>query len=320
MPYTGKKLFDRAIAVIDELSDTGMVSDGQVKEYKYRAPYLLDMFQKEIAKSGDLVKTFEMSFMRKKNLLGDLNQYGIITENNGEINSYSAQGANCFYLEVDGDCTITFTENGTPLSGKYTFNGGAETDFTGAINITVPTGTTSFLPIKGILAPVSQNSTITMTITGTYYFRHNNRALCPHKYASALKVPDFKPWVKITMPDDFKSRRQIVNEFSPWQYEEGGNHRWEGNSELYVLFSYEGIIRIKYVPIPAEITSLEQTLEIDDITAQAGVYYLAKMFAISDQNTELANVCSAKYKELKAESMINTPLTPTEIVDVYGLG
>lgn len=320
MSYTGKKIFDRSIAVIDELSEGGYVNDSQIKEYKDRAPYLLDMFQKEVAKSGDLSKTFEMSCTRRKNLLGDLNQYGIIKENNGVSDPYSAIGANCFYLETDGDCTVTFTENGVPVSGKYTFNGGTETDFVGTISITVPTGTTSFLPVKGILSPASQTSTIGMVISGAYYFRHNNRALCPYKYSSALKVPDFKPWYKITMPNDFKSRMQIVNEFTPWQYESSGNHRWEGNNELYVLFSYEGIIRIKYVPIPAEIVSLDQTLEIDDITAQAGVYYLAQHFAITDQNDELAALCKAKYKELKAESMIKTALSPTEIRDVYGFG
>ena len=315
--YTCKKIFDRAISIIDELSDTGTVSDSQVKEYKNRATYLLDMFQKEVAKSGDLFKTFEVSCARKKNLLGDLNQYGIIKENNGITEEFSAIGAYCFYFEIDGDCTVTFTENGSPISGKYIFNGGAETDFVGTINITVPNGTTSFLPIKGLLNASGGN--VTMTISGQYYFKHNNRALCDKKYKSALQVPDFKPWYKIKMPDDFKSRKQIVNEFSPWQYEEGGNHRWEGNNELYVLFSYEGIIRIKYIPIPAEITSLDQELEIDDITAQAGAYYLAEHFAMADQNDGLVSLCKSKYKELKAESMIKTPLTPAEIIDVYGL-
>ena len=282
------------------------------------APYFLDMFQKEVAKSGDLYKTFEIACTRKKNLLDDLSQMGAIVENNGETNTYSAKGAYCFYLEVDGNCTVSFTEDGSNLSGRYTFNGGAETEFDGTINITVPEETTSFLPIKGVLNASGGN--VTMTISGAYYFRHNNRALCPYKFQSANKVPDFKPWVRITMPDDFKSKSQIVDEFPMWQYQTGENHKWEGNNELYVLFSYEGIIRIKYVPIPVEITNLDQTLEIDDITATAGAYYLAEHFAMSDMNDELAAACRQKYRELKAESMIKTALSPTEIIDVYGLG
>lgn len=37
-----------AIAVIDELSDAGTVSDSQVKDYKNRAPFLLDIWQHEL--------------------------------------------------------------------------------------------------------------------------------------------------------------------------------------------------------------------------------------------------------------------------------
>jgi hypothetical protein len=154
MSYTGTEIFDRAIAILDELSDTGAVVDSQIKEYKYRAPYLLDLWQKEMAKSGDFFKTFELSCFRKNNLLGDVSQMGKIIENNGETQEYSAVGAHCFYLEVDGDCTLTFTEGGANVSGTYSFNGGAETPFDGTINIAVPAGTTSFLPVKGILSAV----------------------------------------------------------------------------------------------------------------------------------------------------------------------
>ena len=314
---TAENIFNKAIVILDELTETGAITDSEIAEYKHRAPYLLDMFQKEMAKSGDLYKTFEMSFTRKQNLLGDLNHMGIIKENNGQTESYTAIGAYCFYFETDGDCTLTFTEDGVPLTGKYVFNDGDETEFNGTIDIEVPEGTTSFLPVKGILN--SHGGNVTMRISGDYYFRHNNRALCPYKYKSAKDVPDFKPWIRVKMPDDFKSRTQVISEFTSWQYEEGGNFKWEGNKELYVLFSYEGLIRIKYVPIPTEITDLNQTLEIDEITAQAGAYYLAEHFAMADMNEELAAMCRRKYRELKAESMIKLPLTPSEIKDVYGV-
>lgn len=50
MSYTGTEIFEMAVVVIDELSDTGTVNDSQVKEYKYKAPRLLDMWQREIAR------------------------------------------------------------------------------------------------------------------------------------------------------------------------------------------------------------------------------------------------------------------------------
>lgn len=316
--YTGTEIFSQAIAILDELSDSGTIVESQIKEYKHRAPYLLDLWQREMIKNGDLFKTFELSCFRKKNLLGDTSQLGIIIENNAEPQSYSASGAYCFYIEVDGDCTLTFTEDGTPLSGKYSFNGGAETAFTGTVNITVPAGTTSFLPIRGILA--ASGGTVTMTISGTYYFKHNNRALSPYKFATADKVPDFKPWYKVQMPSDFKSRSQIISEYPSWQYQEGSSSvKWEGANELYVMFSYEGIIRIKYIPVPTKITDLSQTIEVDDITATSGAYYLAEHFAMADMNDELARRCKEKFRELKIDSMVKTPLQPAEIKDVYSI-
>jgi hypothetical protein len=315
MSYTVQKIADRAIAIINDLSDAGTVSTVDSAEALHRAPYLLDLWQKEMARSGDLYKTHEISCYRKKNLLTDVNQFQIV-ENNAESQVYSAKGANCFYFEVDGDCIVTIQEDGADVSGYYSFNGGANTAFTGTISITVPVGTTSFLPCRGVITPASQG-TITMTFTGSYYFRHNNRALSPYKFATADKVPDFKPWYKITMPSDFKSRSQVVNEFPSWQYENDVSHKWEGNNELYVMFSYEGIIRIKYVPVPTEITSLSQTLEVDDITAVSGSYYLAWHFLLSDESTEAAAQCKAKFESLKKESLIKAPLSVSEIIDVY---
>lgn len=319
MSYTGTEIFNQSIAILDELSDTGTIVDSQIKEYKYRAPYLLDLWQHEMAKSGDFFKTFELACFRKNNLLGDVIQMGKIIENNALSQSYSGNGAYCFYIEVDGDCTLTFTENGAPLSGTYSFNGGANTAFTGTINITVPTGTTSFLPIRGVLT--ASGGAVTMTISGSYYFRHSNRALSPYKFASADKVPDFKPWYKVTMPSDFKSRSQIVSEYPSWQYTEGSpSVKWEGANELWVMFSYEGLIRIKYIPVPTKITALTQTLEIDEVTASSGAYYLAEHFAMADQNDALAARCKEKFRDLKIESMIKQPLQPAEIKDIYSIG
>lgn len=311
MSYTGTEIFNMAVAVIDELSDTGAIVDSQIAEYKYRAPYLLDMWQHEMAKTGDLYKTLEVSCYRKNNLLTDVAQFQMV-ENTGTDQDYTAKGVNCFYFEVDGDCTVTFPG----LTGTYVFNGGEETAFNETITITVPAGTTSFLSCRGIF---DSESDVTMTFGGNYYFRHNNRALSPYKFASADKVPDFKPWYKVQMPSDFKSRTQIIDEYPSWQYSEANNHRWEGNNELYVLFSYEGLIRIKYVPIPAKITALTQTLEVDEITATSGAYYLATHFAMADQNDSLAQLCRDKFRELKIDSMVRQPLSPSEIKDVYGI-
>lgn len=68
--YTAIEVFNKSIAIKNELSDTGTISDADVSEYKYRAPYLLDDVQHEIAhienvtgvnKITDLTTTMQIS-------------------------------------------------------------------------------------------------------------------------------------------------------------------------------------------------------------------------------------------------------------------
>jgi hypothetical protein len=320
MPYTGTEIFDRSIAIIDELSDSGAVSDAQIAEYKYRAPYLLDLWQKEMARTGGLFKTFEISCFRKKNLLTDVNQFQAV-EHTDTDQTYEGTGANCFFFGVDGPATVSIEElTGavwTAVTGTYIKDNGTPTAFTGTI--AADTATSSFSYYKGIISPTNSANSIRLRFSGTYYYRHTNRALCPYKYQAAADVQDFMPWCKITMPTDFKSKSQIIDEYPNWQYSEVTNHRWEGSNELYVLFSYEGIIRIKYIPVPTKITVLTQTLEVDDITATSGAYYIAEHFAMADQNDALAKKCRDKFKELKIEGMVKTPLAPSDIKDIYGI-
>ena len=318
MSYTGEEIFKMSMAVMDEISETGTMSPDDVAEYKAKAPLLLEMWSKRMAKRAGEKKTFEISCVRKKNLLGDITAFGEIVENNGATQEYSANGAYCFYVEVDGDCTVTFTENGQPLSGKYVFNNGEEADFNGTISITVPEGTTSFLPLKGILTASGGN--VTMTISGDYYFRHNNRALCPYKYPSADKVPDFKPFYKIALPDDFISRSQIISEYPKWQYQEGSSSvKWENDKDLYVMFSYEGIIRINYVSLPVKITSLEQEIEYPEHVAMSAVPYLVKHFARADMNDEIARDAREEFSQMYVDATVQEPLTPVEIIDVFSM-
>lgn len=48
MSHTGTEVFNLAVAMLDELSPAGTVSDAQVGEYKNRAPYLLELWQREL--------------------------------------------------------------------------------------------------------------------------------------------------------------------------------------------------------------------------------------------------------------------------------
>lgn len=319
MSYTAEEIHNMAITVIDEISDNGTIDVNKTKEYANRAPRLLDMWQKEISKNGDLYKTFEISCFRKNNLLSEFDSFTAI-EHTDTDQIYEATGANSFQFGVDSDASVHIEEYASGiwinLAGTYIDEQtNIPTAFTGLIEAT--STTSSYNHYKGIF---STSNKVRMRFSGDYYYRHINRALIPYKYSGVSKVPDFKPWYKIDMPTDFKTKTQVVNEFPMWQYEEDSSHKWEGDSDLYIHFGYEGIVRITYVPIPIKITSLAQTIEVDDVTATSGAYYLAEHYALADQNDTLAKMCSAKFRQLKLDSMVKKPLSPTEIADVYNLG
>lgn len=125
-------------------------------------------------------------------------------------------------------------------------------------------------------------------------------------------------WTKLVVPSNLKLIKDIIFIDDDSQISTIDYKRF-GNNDIYFYFTKLGTVRMLYVPIPTKITSLSQTLEIDEVTAISGSYYLAEQYAMSDQNTELAGLCKNKYQELKAESMIKEAMTPQQIVDIYGI-
>ena len=193
MSTTARNIFDKAISVIDELSDNGTVNDAQVKEYKNRAPYLIDMFQKEMADEGRLY---------------DIEEY----ENTDETNVFK--------------------------------------------------------------------------------------------------------WTKLVLPGEMKRIKEVIFVDSDSQIS-SIKYKKFGNSDIYFYFTKLGMARMLYVPIPTEITSIDQTLQIADDIATMGAYYLAEHFAMADMMDDLAARCRNKYKELKDGIKDDESLMPTEIEDVY---
>ncbi|MHC1722736.1 MAG: hypothetical protein AB9836_05975 [Aminipila sp.] len=192
--YTAQEIFANSISILDELSDNGTVNPSDVEDYANRAPYLLDMWQKKMAKSGDLYYISE-------------------------------------YVNADDN--------------------------------------------------------------------------------------NLNKWIKYDIPNNMKSIKEIMFidgdlQISTVEYKQFGR------TDIYIRFAKTGTARMLYVPIPAKINSLTQTLEVDDITAQSGSYYLAEHFAIADQNDELAKKCKDEFKALLLDSATTALGAVTEIKDAYG--
>jgi len=193
--YLAKEIHDQAISIIDEISDNGSVDPNKTKEYSNRAPYLLDMWQKEMA---------------------------------------------------DADCLFNITE-----------------------------------------------------------YENTDETL-------------LRKWTKFDLPANFRTVKDVMFIDSEKQFDKM-EYKQFGNSDLYIYFAKLGLARILYSAIPIKITLLTQALEIDDITATSGAYYLAEHYAMADQNQELAAKCKGKFKELKISLTKRTPMSSLTIEDVYSV-
>lgn len=284
--------------LIDERLDTGIISDSDTKSYKVKAPSILTMGQNELIREGDLFKTHEISCSPIPNLLGE--QFKI-TEHIEDDLILQATGAKAYYFEIDGEATIYIEESdGTVLN-----------------TINVDNTVRSFTAYKGIITPSNPSNDIRIRFSGDYYYRVTNVALYPYKF-QVDRIPDYKPWVKKVMPDNFKSVDQIIKEYPQKQYIKDADYKWEGRKDLYTSYVFNGTIRVVYRPIPAKITDLSQNLEIDDVTATTLLPYFLATHLMLEEKDDIAGYFNDRYEQLKYDFKKKPPATEEPIVDVYG--
>jgi hypothetical protein len=306
MPETIKSLFLKARALLDEYTDDGvLIPDDEVADMQSKAVPLADMAQKELYKIGKLYKKFEFANKPAPNLLGMFAGFDMVDFIGTPQYLPSANGitgAKAYYFEADGEGEVRIEEN---KSGVWT----------ALTTISIPPTTTSLKPYKGVITPTSANNPIRIVFDGTTHYRHTNTCLYSYPFA-ADRIPDYRPWIKVEMPSGFHSRDQIIEETATRQYNLSTSYKWEGWKDLYINYYFDGNVRVVYKPIPTTLTSVNDVLEIDDVTAQGIAYYIASRLA-PFENKELVNFFEGKFLELKLDNTRATPATEEQILDVY---
>jgi hypothetical protein len=312
MAYTGTEIFNMSVAIMDALSDTGAVTDAQTKDYKFKTPYLLDLWQHEDRNIQTTVR-----FLRKpaKNLLG---RRFAVEEHIAEDKTFEANKtarAAVFTVTDRADVYIEALVSGAweNADGFYSRDGGEEEAFSGLIAVSEPDAPAVF---KCRLNPAGTNTRV--RFSGDYSYLFGSFALFEAAFPSCGKVPDYGEYVKYPMPANFDRVTQVLTE----EPRAGISHRWENNGDLMVNYDYEGELKITYHPNPTKLTTVAQLalpLEISEASAAVGAYYLAMHFAIADALPELAGLCKTEYERLKEEAKVKRPLGAARIQDVYNI-
>ena len=313
MAETVRNLFLKARALLDEYSDDGVIiPEAEVIDMQGKSILLADLAQKKLFKTGKMYDTFEIANISTPNLLGNLSNFDLV-DFIGTTQYYPDEsgvaGAKAYYIESDAD------NGGT---NKLEIEENQSGVWTVLNTVTFPASITSLTAYKGLITPLSSTNSIRMKVSGTTHFRHTNRCLFSYPF-SAAKIPSYRPWVKAEMPSNFQSRDQIIEETAEGDYINTTSYKWEGWKNLYYSYGFEGNIRIVYKPVPITLTGIDDTLEIDDITAQAIAYYIASRLA-PFENKELVQFFEDEFQALMNENSVPQPSVEEPIEDYYQVG
>ncbi len=290
-------------ALMDELTKKGVqIPDISVADLVAKGVRLVDMAQKELYAIGNFYKKFEITQKNPDNLLGKFAGFDV-KEFSGTDIIIGGYVAKSYYFEADdtGTCVIEEQEGGTwqtlvsiPLTASVKMNA-----------------------YKGLLAPTTAGNLIRFRFTGTTYYKVTNYALFKEPF-KADRIPNYRPWIKYEMPSDFRRVDVVVEEYPERQYIQSANYKWEGFNEFWVNYFYVGTLRVVYKPVPTTITSQDDTLEIDDITANAITYYVGAKLSAHDY-PELTSYFEQRYNEIAMMSNVKQPGQEMTIKDVYGV-
>ncbi len=306
MATTVQEIILKGRIFLDEYSEEGIIiGEGEVADIEAKMIPLIDMGQKELYNEGRLFKKY--SFFNDPVVPVD----GIMSGFESIVNSDETQ----YYPSEDGTTegkSYHIEANNAHTIEIQEFEGGVwSTLYSHVSASSIP-----FVAYKGNITVSTVGNAVRMKVSGTTYFNHINRAFFPHKF---ITVPDYRPWVRLELPSDFRMLEEIIEEFPVRQYTQASQFKWE-EPNIFV-YNYYGIVNytISYKPIPVKITAKTDVLEIDDITAQALAYFAASWIAPFESQA-MTNPLFQKYTELKLESKITQPSGEERITDIYGGG
>lgn len=302
---TAQQVFEMTMAIADQLDEsTGQINPTDTDGYKFRVPGILTTLQAELLKPGDIFSTFEYANKSVANLLGATAGHDYVEFLGTDINKEITGSAKAYYFEVSDDATVYIE------------------DYTGSWNTLATVNCTptskGYTAYKGLVTPTPGATKSRIRFSGANRYIFTNYALFSAPFATSNDVPTYRPWVKVQMPEDFKSLEQIINEYPQRQYAKDTAYKWEGKGSLYINYYYEGNIRIVYRPIPGIISTINDTLQVDDVTARTLLVYGLGMELFKEESDIAYAHFKKRFNELKALSLIDKPASEQMIVNLYG--
>lgn len=309
---TVNEIFERAIALIDGITDAGAVDTTKTADFKARTPFLVNLFQMELIKSGDLFTKYPISYTPFTNILLGGDHFNVDKHIDADVAIETEDGkvAKIYYFESDA------------LEGTVTIE-----DYTTAWNpiatITLTNTGIGYVSYKALVTPTIGATKSRIVFSGSYYYRFRNVALHSEALSNINEYNNYGTEVKITMPSNCHAIKDVIFKSYKGNYALSPEYKIERTGNLWeVLFSrdFEGEVLITYIPNPTKVTStaLTDTITIDDYSADIMAYMLAESFSNVDNNDYLANIFKNKYQQLIAQSSYKKPKPVVKMINKYG--
>ena len=300
-------IFKRAIALVDGITDAGIVDTANTADYLARTPYLVNLFQMELIKTGDLYSKYDIAYKPLKNILNDGDHFEIKEHTTDDITINSDSVARAYYFESDASSGTVKIED---------YNGSWNTLAT----VTLTNTDIGFVAYKALVTPSANATKSRIVFSGSYYYRFKNVALHTEALSNVSKLYEYKPQVSIALPSTLHSIKNVIFKGNK-NYLVTPDYAIENNGNLLYLIidrNFEGEILVTYYKNPTEITSVDDTIEIDDFSANIIAYMLAEAFMNVEQNDYLAGLFKNKYLQLISESQYKKPKPFVKIINKYG--
>lgn len=307
---TVNEIFERALALVDGITDAGAADTANTADYKARTPFLVNLFQMELIKSGDLFTKYPIAYKPFKNILTGGDHFSVGEHVATDVEIESTDVAKIYYFECDG------------ASGSVKIE-----DYTGSWNtlatITLANTGYGFVPYKALITPTSGATKSRIVFTGNYYYRFKNVAMHAETLSNINRFHDYGEKVKVTMPSTCHSIKDVVFKYDKDGYALSPHYEVERTGNLWeILFDrdFEGEVLVTYVPNPTKISTadLSESLTVDDYSADIMAYMLAEAFMNVEQNDYLAGLFKNKYQSLIATSSYSKPKPVVKIINKYG--
>lgn len=289
-------LYKQVMALINSVENGNIdITDA---DYKALTVQYINIRQSALSRYSDIYKTYNVT---KKQIYPAYSTMEVIEHNDEEIIITSNLPVKSYYFEVNGTGTAYIEES----SDQINWTEVEQIDFI----------TTSNTAYKKNINYTNNNTYVRIRYTGDYYYTITNIALYKEKFVT---VPDYGPYTKYEMPNDFQSIDQIIK--TDKNYKVSTDYYWENGKSLYLSNNFTGNMKIIYMPIPTKVTAIDENniLSVSDKIANTALVYGVASDLLIDEDIGRANYFEQKYQESLIEARRPKMSTYVEIEDVYG--